>query len=90
MNDLDQCLTWRKAFADVIANCFLPDSINKILDHRQCDIRLKQSQAHLSQRVFNIIFGKPAFAGQVTCSFRQPLGKLFEHDAPDCLMTILL
>ena len=58
--------------------CALTPSM-KVLDDRQCDVRLEQRHAHLAQRVADVFFGQASTATQALDDARQPGGKLVEH-----------
>ena len=70
-----QSLPWRKGAGHICTERFFFHSCDEFTNHRQGDVCLKQSHAHLAQHVLNIAFGNagltPHGLDQSAKSFRE-------------------
>ena len=73
MDDADQRLPGRQRADDFLADRLVLDRRDEVLDDRQRDVGFEQREAHLAQRVLDVVVGEPCLAAQPFDDVRQPL-----------------
>ena len=76
MHQADQGLPRREAADHFLAERACAHRLDEVLHHRQCDVGLKQRDAHFAQRILDVRFGEPRFAADLLHDLRQPRGQV--------------
>src|SRR4029078_5137181 len=76
---LHHLLTGREALEDVVSDGLLLDALDERADHLEIDVGLEESDAHLAERLLDVLLGQAAGTPEAVEDRLKALRQGFEH-----------
>ena len=79
VHHLHDLLRGRDRREDVLADGLLPDAVDEGADHLEVDVRLQERDAHLAERLLDVLLGQAAAPAELVEDRLKPATQGVEH-----------